>query len=338
MGRAYASKGMFDEAVKEFELCLRIDPQYEEALNDICRIEADKVASGKLSTLHYPLTTAVEKYRQTVQKRVDFFEGLHNLGLAYFNKGVEASEKEQKTDNKESITASHQPPATSHYYFELAVETLEKACKIKPQDLEAKSNLATAYAYYGDIDKAIELCKEILKENPQMTKTKNNLELFSKVKETLNRGHGNVAAERSSANDSKADALPLQENENEVTRFIQETFHDPMVQESIMMSGAVEFEKTKDGIKPKMGYLGSSQPIDKLKPAEIQALEALRMREIREQRRGDSVVADPWSAKPEFVFAENISDGYTIKYQGKAIRVRHITGGLEPPATSHKSP
>ncbi|MDO8734698.1 MAG: tetratricopeptide repeat protein, partial [Elusimicrobiota bacterium] len=258
MGRAYASKGMYEEASKEFELCLKIDPQYDDATSDL----------GRLSAKTGNIDEAIEKYRQTVHKRVDFFDGLNNLGLAYFNKGN----------------------------YEEAVKTLEKACKIKPADLEAKTNLATAYAYYGDFDKAIELCKEILKENPKMEKTSRNLKLFMEAR-------------------SKIIEPNIKENQNKVTKFIQKKFHDPVVRESIMHSAGVEFENTKGGITLKKGYLGSSQSKDELNPAEIQALESMKKRETASASNEN---------QPKFVFSENMKNGYTVKYNGEAISVKHL--------------
>jgi hypothetical protein len=96
------------------------------------------------------------------------------------------------------------------------------------------------------------------------------------------------------------------------TSFILKNFHDPSVRASILSSAGIQLERTKEGIKVKEeGYLGSSQPKDTLKPAEIQALQALRKREM-----GSMV-------PPEFVFSDNISGGYSVKFGGKTIHMRH---------------
>ncbi|MDD5686858.1 MAG: kelch repeat-containing protein [Elusimicrobia bacterium] len=287
MGRAYASKGMFEEASKEFELCLKIDPQYDEATNDLGRIAAK---TGNIDE-------TISKYRQTVQKRVDFFDGLNNLGLAYFNKGN----------------------------YEEAVKTLEKAVSVAAErssaKLEAKTNLATAYAYYGDLDKAINLCKEILTENPQMEKTKRNLFLFVEAKKKAESNNVVVVDPwRADRKEATQGVATTNKNNNQVTRFVQEKFHDSVVQDSIINSVGVEFEKTKDGIKIKKAYLGSSQSKDSLKPAEVQALEAMKKREVGNVAAGQS------SANPQFIFSENIKDGYTVKYNREEISVKHISG------------
>ena len=140
MGKAFASRSEFDRAVGEFELCLRIDPQYADVLD---KIEGNPYKGRNMEDL-------IERYRQSVQKRVDLFEGLSNLGVAYFNKGE----------------------------YGRSARILEKAAEIKPGDLENRNNLACAYAYAGDLDKAIKLCKYILSVRPDMLKTRYDLGLF----------------------------------------------------------------------------------------------------------------------------------------------------------------
>ncbi len=140
MGRAYASKGLFDKASDEFELALKIDPQYAQAMADIGRRAAKKGDNNE----------AISRYRESVQKKVDYFEGLHNLGIAYFNK------KDYKN----------------------AVKALEKAVAIRPADLEARHNLAAAYAYSGDLRKGVEMCRAIIAAAPNMARTRKNLALF----------------------------------------------------------------------------------------------------------------------------------------------------------------
>jgi tetratricopeptide (TPR) repeat protein len=140
MGKAYALKGEFDRAVAEFELCLRIDPQYAEVLDNI---EGTSYKGRDMEDL-------LARYRQSVQKRVDLFEGLSNLGVAYFNKGE----------------------------YAISVRILEKAAELKPGDVENQNNLAYAYAYTGQLQKAIKLCKYILSVRPDMLKTRYDLGLF----------------------------------------------------------------------------------------------------------------------------------------------------------------
>lgn len=147
LGRAYAARGEYEKAAREFELCLAIDPAYAEALSDL----------GRLSERDGRKAEAIARYRQSVQKRVDFFEGLHNLGLAYYKAGDYAA----------------------------AVKTLEKAVAVKEAGgasaalLEAKTNLAAACAAAGDRERAVALTREVLREAPGLEKARNNLALFS---------------------------------------------------------------------------------------------------------------------------------------------------------------
>lgn len=147
MGRAYTEKGMFEKAAEEFELSLRIDPSYAETFGDLDR-GAER--SGDRDS-------AIERYRQSIQKRVDFFDGLSNLGFAYYRQGDYAE----------------------------AAKTLEKAVLAwngkggRERLLEVKTNLAAAYAYSGEPAKAIALSLQILAEAPDLMKARHNLEVYT---------------------------------------------------------------------------------------------------------------------------------------------------------------
>jgi len=140
MGTAYSSRGEFALAAEEFEMSLRIDPQYAAMLDEIEGMAGKRVGREKL----------LARYRESTQKRVDLFEGLSNLGVAYFNKED----------------------------YALSAKILEKAAELKPSDLENQNNQACAYAYAGNLKKAIKICKYILSVRPDMLKTRYNLGLF----------------------------------------------------------------------------------------------------------------------------------------------------------------
>jgi tetratricopeptide (TPR) repeat protein len=140
MGDAYASKREYDKAIEEYSLSLNIDPGNTGTLIDLGIIPPGENNSG----------SDIAQYRRSVQKRVELFNGLHALGVAYFNKGD----------------------------YSKAVEILEKACSLRPDDLQAKANLANAYAYAGNLKKAIDLCLKILEKDPGMTGTRYDLAQF----------------------------------------------------------------------------------------------------------------------------------------------------------------
>ncbi|MHB9140008.1 MAG: Kelch repeat-containing protein, partial [Victivallaceae bacterium] len=101
-----------------------------------------------------------------------------------------------------------------------------------------------------------------------------------------------------------------------MTKYIQEKFTAPEVTEAFRHADAVELEKTADGIKLKTGYLGSSKPQAALKPEEVKALKAMA---ARNNFKEDGL--------PVFTLGNSLSEGYTIRYKGNALKVRHIVRG-----------
>ena len=152
MGRAYASRGEFDKAAREYELALSIDPMYAEALSDL----------GLISAKRGRLDEAISRYRESLQKRVDFPETLASLGVAYLSRGMELSRR-----------------GGGGGEFRLAAQALEKAVNLRPHDLETRSNLAAAYAYMGRLEEAVAVSRAALREDPGMARTRKNLEFFS---------------------------------------------------------------------------------------------------------------------------------------------------------------
>lgn len=137
LGRQYASRGEWKKAVSEFQLCLAIDPAYDEASNDLIRMAGE----GNFDP------AMLQNYRQTLQTRVQVPETLFELGTTYL-KGGKIPE---------------------------AIRALESAVKGRPNP-EWQSNLAAAYATNGDLSKAIQLSENILKKHPEMDKVERNLE------------------------------------------------------------------------------------------------------------------------------------------------------------------
>ena len=144
MGRACAERGMYDRAIGEFKLALEIDADTAQAM----------VAAGIIGAVD-PLAV---QYRETLQKNVKPFDGLNNLGTAYLKAG----------DYRQAALA-----------LALAVEQWPAGSPDEQELLNVKSNLSVAYAYAGEMGKAIALCRELLAQNPGMEKTRRNLELFT---------------------------------------------------------------------------------------------------------------------------------------------------------------
>ncbi|MGQ0644390.1 MAG: kelch repeat-containing protein [Elusimicrobiota bacterium] len=166
------------------------------------------------------------------------------------------------------------------------------------------------------MDKAINLCVDLLETNPGLIKTRYNLALYYRsvglleaakdqlekalaVKpdwETARQELDEITRALSARPPPQArelpesptqDLNPLPEFEPEVVRFIQENF--PAIKGKFERGMGTEFEasaletpnRTIPGVRPRQGYLGAAQSYQALKPEERAALEALARREGR---------------------------------------------------------
>jgi tetratricopeptide (TPR) repeat protein/N-acetylneuraminic acid mutarotase len=281
LGRQYAAEGDFDKAAAEFKIALSIDPQYDEATRDL----------GRIALQEGDTETAIQNYRKTLQTKVNMGDALFNMGTAYLKAGKYAE----------------------------AIQAFEQAMggNIKDANSEMVSNLAAAYAYAGKIDKAINVCVELLEANPGLIKTRYNLALYYRAvglpeaaKEQLQKALAvkpdwdmarreleeltREIAARPPPEAPKPEPAPvaeagepLPEFEPEVVRFIQEKF--PAMEPKLARGARTEFEPSTlkapggavQGVRPMEGYLGAAQSYHALKPEERAALEALARRDGR---------------------------------------------------------
>ncbi|MFP4025551.1 MAG: tetratricopeptide repeat protein [Thiohalospira sp.] len=85
---------------------------------------------------------AKEKYKKAIEIDPDFFEAYYNLGVLYFNEGVELTDKaNQETDNKKYMISKQ----LADEKFEEALPFIEKAHELQPEDQGIMSTLRTIY-------------------------------------------------------------------------------------------------------------------------------------------------------------------------------------------------
>ncbi len=85
---------------------------------------------------------AKERYKKAIEIDPEFFEAYYNLGVLYFNDGVELTDKaNQETDNKKYMVAKQ----LADEKFEEALPYIEKAHELQPDDKGIMSTLRTLY-------------------------------------------------------------------------------------------------------------------------------------------------------------------------------------------------
>ncbi|MCK5029463.1 MAG: tetratricopeptide repeat protein, partial [Bacteroidales bacterium] len=86
--------------------------------------------------------TAKEKYKKAIEIDENFFEAYYNLGVLYFNEGVELTDiANQIVDNAKYQEAK----AVADKKFEEALHYIEKSHELKPDDRSIMSTLKTLY-------------------------------------------------------------------------------------------------------------------------------------------------------------------------------------------------
>lgn len=180
LGNAYLKSGQKDEAIASFKKAIEVNPYYWVLHRDLGRAYFSIGENEK----------ALAELQQVTQLQPDNAEGWSNVGTAL----------ERMGRYQESIPAyqkSIELSPTSLAYMNLgyvqtvlkeypqAIQNLEKAVELGPNEELAYGNLADAYRYSGqkdkanaNYDKAINLAYQDLQVNPQSTDDMGDLALY----------------------------------------------------------------------------------------------------------------------------------------------------------------
>ncbi|MFP4620690.1 MAG: tetratricopeptide repeat protein [Bacteroidales bacterium] len=112
---------------------------------------------------------AKEKYKQALERDPELHMALYNLGVLYFNEGVDlvtkANEVEDDDEYKELRDKANE-------YFKEAMPYMEKALEIKPQDTNVLSTLRTLYyRLRSEDEKYVKKYKEVNQKLEQLEDT-----------------------------------------------------------------------------------------------------------------------------------------------------------------------
>jgi Flp pilus assembly protein TadD len=117
LGFLYDEGGQVDNAIREFEVALTLDPNYAEAHNNL------GVAYFKKGWMD----KAVERFQIAIRLDSKYADAYNNLGYVYNAKG----------------------------WFDKAIEQYEMSLKLQSDSAETRNNLGVAYKNKGWIDRAI---------------------------------------------------------------------------------------------------------------------------------------------------------------------------------------
>ncbi len=93
---------------------------------------------------------AIENYKKCLEIDVNFFNALYNIGVIYYNKGVE---QQNVANDKTTTKAFNEAMDIANGYWEKALPYMEKAHEVQPQEVAVLETLKGLYYRFERMDK-----------------------------------------------------------------------------------------------------------------------------------------------------------------------------------------
>ena len=167
MGTTFLAKGQYDEAIAEFEQCLK-DPVYS---------TPDKAAYN-IGVAYFnkkDIDKAIENYEKAVKLKNDNAGALYNLAFCLQDKKnyAKALEYYKKVVNVDpSFKEAYHRIGLIHEdreEYAKALESLEKATEVDPDYVIAHFRAGSILAKLGEVDKALKKLEVVAKADPEST-------------------------------------------------------------------------------------------------------------------------------------------------------------------------
>jgi len=162
IGVAYFSQGRFDEAVKEYQIALEINPASHGAHNNMGMVYMKK---GMMDE-------AITEFKETIKIRPTYAIAFHNLGLAYKKNGL-LDEAEESFKNalrlKPFFPNAHNSMGIIYMekgLLDEAIKEFSAAIEQKSDFFEAYQNLGNIYIRQNRIEEASQEFLKAIKINP----------------------------------------------------------------------------------------------------------------------------------------------------------------------------
>jgi len=180
LGVAYEATGRKDDAIKAYQKAISINPYYWMNLNSL----------GVAYTNFGDYDKALQSFQQVIQLEPDNAAGYDNMGSVYFREGKfnECIPAFQKALQLQPYAATYSNLATAYFFLKRypeAVQQFEKAVEMNPDDETMMGNLADAYRWSNQkekatatYEKAIGLTYKELQVNPRNAAALANLALY----------------------------------------------------------------------------------------------------------------------------------------------------------------
>ncbi len=171
LGVAYGQQGRLDEAIREYQVALRVNPNYAEAHYNL----------GVSYWQQGRLDEAIREYQAALRINPNFAEAHNNLGVAYGQQG----RLDEEIRECQAALRINPNFADAHYnlgvtygqqgHLDEEIREYQVALRINPNYAEAHNNLGAAYGQQGRLDEAIREFQAALRINPNFADRHNNL-------------------------------------------------------------------------------------------------------------------------------------------------------------------
>jgi tetratricopeptide (TPR) repeat protein len=147
-GKVLADKGQIDDAIRQYQEAIRLQPNYAGTHYNLGNVLADK---GHIDD-------AIRQYQEAIRLQPDYARAHYSLGNVLADKG----------------------------HIDDAIRQYQEAVRLKPDHVEAHNNLGIALSMKGKTDDAIGQFQEALRLRPDDAYAKNNLAKVLELKSESN--------------------------------------------------------------------------------------------------------------------------------------------------------
>jgi protein O-mannosyl-transferase len=171
-GKVLADKGQIDDAVRQYQEAIRLQPDYAGAHYNLGNVLADK---GQIDD-------AIRQYQETIRLQPDYARAHYSLGNILVQKGQidDAIRQYQETIRlkPDHVEAHNNLGATlaGRGQTDEAIRQFQEAVRLKPDDVESHCNLGIALGQQGRTDEAIRQFQEALRLKPDFAVARSNLD------------------------------------------------------------------------------------------------------------------------------------------------------------------
>jgi tetratricopeptide (TPR) repeat protein len=181
-GDALGRKGQTDEAIRQYQEILRLDPGYALAHNNL----------GIALVVKGQTDEAIRELEEAIRLKPDYAEAYYNLGAAFGKKGQidEAIRQFQEAIRlKPDYTAARNDLGfilNKKGQTDGAIRQFQEATRLKPDDAVSHCNLGLALAQKGQIAEAIRQFQQAIHLKPDYAEAHNNLGNALAMKRQIN--------------------------------------------------------------------------------------------------------------------------------------------------------